>query len=338
MWFILTLLFFALGTTVALLFLAALLHGLPKLNSTGRAIGDWLCRAPGLDVLITIFTVLPLFVGGLWHGWAGLLGGIAGMYGTLYVWIWAHEMGHPEAQDKPRIVKVNNAVVGPFNNWLALFVTSWAVPVFWIVRMAELIVYPPLIWIVKLPRYRAADWVNVSRHKFTGLVGHDRIWCLYCDWMTGVWSLGSEMLRNIESFWCPIRFQSDLKCENCKTDFPDVANGWAPFESDSVEAARVLERKYATEPRPPSNAWFGHPVRLTVKGQTVETPTPSEPANPIAPAPTAIETIPPVSDVLPTPVEVRPIVPPEVKPFSQEPIPLAGDEPKQEPPKHEDTK
>ena len=47
--------------------------------------------------------------------------------------------------------------------------------------------------------------------KVEGLVGHDRIWCLYCDWMTGVWSLGTEMLRNVESFWCPLRFSSDAK-------------------------------------------------------------------------------------------------------------------------------
>ena len=37
------------------------------------------------------------------------------------------------------------------------------------------------------------------------VIGHALIWCLYCDWMTGVWSLGTEMLRNVESFWYPIR-------------------------------------------------------------------------------------------------------------------------------------
>ena len=35
--------------------------------------------------------------------------------------------------------------------------------------------------------YKQAEWVNVSRTKFDGLVGHDLIWCLYCDWR---WSDG----------------------------------------------------------------------------------------------------------------------------------------------------
>ncbi|MBK7405799.1 MAG: hypothetical protein IPJ41_14560 [Phycisphaerales bacterium] len=96
--------------------------------------------------------------------------------------------------------------------------TALAVPVFWVIRVAECIVYPPLTWLVRLPKYKPAEWVNVSRHKFEGLVGHDLIWCL-CDWMTGIWALGGEMLRNVETFWCPIRFDSAKKCENCKHDF-----------------------------------------------------------------------------------------------------------------------
>ena len=109
------------------------------------------------------------------------------------------------ARRGPRIVTFLNALVGPWRNFLAVWVTALVVPVFWIIRVSELVVYPCLIRLIRFPRYRQAEWVNVSRHKFTNLVGHDLIWCLYCDWMTGVWSLGSEMLRNVESFWCPIQ-------------------------------------------------------------------------------------------------------------------------------------
>src|SRR5262249_30687754 len=121
-----------------------------------------------------------------------------------------------------------------------------------------------LTWTVRLPKYRQGDWVNVSRQKFRGLVGHDLIWCLYCDWMTGVWSLGSEMLRNVESFWCPIRFASGKKCANCAVDFPDVFNGWVPADGTMADVASVLEAKYPAQgPQP----WFGHPARLTVEGK-----------------------------------------------------------------------
>jgi hypothetical protein len=85
--------------------------------------------------------------------------------------------------------------------------------------------------------------------------------------MTGVWSLGSEMLRNVESFWCPIRFRSDRKCVNCATDFPDIENGWIPADGTMAEVAETIERMYPNDlPR----AWFGHPVRITVKGQSIE--------------------------------------------------------------------
>ena len=43
-----------------------------------------------------------------------------------------------------------------------------SMPVFWIVRMAEIFVYPPLTWLIGLPKYKNADWVNVSRQKFNG--------------------------------------------------------------------------------------------------------------------------------------------------------------------------
>jgi hypothetical protein len=90
--------------------------------------------------------------------------------------------------------------------------------------------------------------------------------------MTGVWSLGSEMLRNVESFWCPIKFASGAKCQNCKLDFPDVVNGWVPASGTMMEVTELLKEKYGGRKDMP---WFGHPVRITVGGET-----PLEPAPP----------------------------------------------------------
>jgi hypothetical protein len=152
-------------------------------------------------------------------------------------------------------------------NHTAAWITATVTPVFWVVRVAEVTAYPLLTLIVGLPAYKQAEWVNVSRQKFSGLVGHDLIWCLYCDWMTGVWSLGSEMLRNVESFWCPIRFASGKKCANCAIDFPDIENGWVDASGTMADVAAVLEAKYEKNG---VQAWFGHPVRLTVKGAELE--------------------------------------------------------------------
>ena len=214
---------------VALLPAAGLLHLLGRLGPKGRAASAWFCRAPGLDLVIAWFTAMPLIAGpiagglALGPGWAaalgpwgsagvlgvwgaalaGLLAAVAGQVLTVCVWTVLHEAAHRDAVRGPRIVKAINRHVGPWRNHAAVWWTALAVPIFFVVRVAQYIVYPPLTRLVRLPRYDAADWVAVSRHKFRGLVGHDLIWCLYCDWMTGVWSLGTEMLRNVESFWCP---------------------------------------------------------------------------------------------------------------------------------------
>ncbi len=265
-------------SAAALLLGAAVLHLIPRFGSAGKAASAWLCRAPGLDVLITYFTVLPMFTGlaygaaywGSWYGWfLGLLAGILGQIVGLLIWTVLHELFNRKHIKGPRIVSHINARVGSVRNHSAVWITALAVPVFWLLRVAEYVVYPPLTWLIRLPKYRHADWVNVSRHKFNGLVGHDLIWCLYCDWMTGAWSLGGEMLRNVESFWCPIRFDSNKKCANCKVDYPDIDGGWAPSDGTMADVIKVLDKHY---PGPDNtNPWFGHPTRLTVSA------TPSRP-------------------------------------------------------------
>ncbi|HRK32333.1 MAG TPA: hypothetical protein PLD59_14800 [Tepidisphaeraceae bacterium] len=253
------------ATSAALLLAAGLLHLLPRLGRTGQAFSDFLCRAPGLDVVVTYFTVAPLFVGPIAGGWGGLIGAIVGQVAGLIIWSLLHEAFNPQIRRHPRIISVLNRRVGAARNLTAVYWTAWVVPVFWLIRVAEIIIWPMLIWLVEFPRYRHAEWVNVSRHKFQGLVGHDLIWCLYCDWMTGVWSLGGEMLRNVESFWCPIRFYDGKKCDNCAVDFPDINGGWVAPTATMADVTQKLEEMYPAAQTP--NAWFGHPVRLTVNGK-----------------------------------------------------------------------
>jgi len=266
---------------LALLLAAGVLHNLRRVGL--RGLSEWFCRAPGLDLWILYYTILPLLAGpllvaarmpeptGVWPTiLIGLVAAIAGQVVSVLVWVRTHETIHRKATRGPRLVSQLNRTVGPVRNHAAVWWTALAVPVFAIVRAAEMVVYPPLTWMVRLPKYRTADWVNVSRHKFEGLVGHDLIWCLYCDWMTGVWSLGTEMLRNVESFWCPIRFRSDKKCANCAIDFPDLEGGWAPADGTMRDAVAALERHY---PGPGgTNPWFGHPARLTVEGRNMTPP------------------------------------------------------------------
>jgi hypothetical protein len=254
------------GTWLALLAGAAILHLIPRLGARGRRIGEALCRAPGLDGVVTYFTVLPLFVGGFVAGWRGLLGAVVGQVLAVLTWVQIHELLHRDVVRGPRIVKSLNSIVGPLRNHASLWVTAVVTPLFWSVRMTEILVYPILRWLVGFPKYNVGDWVNVSRQKFSGLVGHDLIWCLYCDWMTGIWSLGSEMLRNVESFYCPIRFYNKKKCEHCVIDFPDVADEWVAANGNIKQAAALVEAMHGGNDR----SWFGKRVAVSINGKPLE--------------------------------------------------------------------
>lgn len=270
-----------LSTFAALLALTGLLHAI---GNYAPGLARLLRQAPGLDVVVFSFLVAPPVVAvGLWAGmdaydrpglWLLVVVAILAQSTTLVAWSFLHEM-HPKHRGTRRtIFGTLNRAVGGWRNHLAVWWTCMAAPLFVLVRIAEYLVYPPLTWLVRLPKYRDADWINVSRTKFDGLVGYDLIWCLYCDWMTGVWSLGGEMLRNVESFWCPIRFSNTAKCANCKTDFPDIDGGWVDESAGMPAVQQVLEDKYVENPGKP-NAWFGHPVRLTVEGDAPAQPDPS---------------------------------------------------------------
>jgi hypothetical protein len=240
--------------------LAAAVSLLPRFS---RPMSDTLCRAPLLDILVAAFTWIPWPIAAILGSWPALLGTLLGQALTLIVWTHWHEMLYRQHVKGPRIVKFINRTVGTWKNHLALWVTLVALPGFWLARLLELIAYWPLVTMLGFPKYRHGDWINVSRHKFEGLVGHDLIWCLYCDWMTGVYCLGGEMLRNVESFWCPIRFYDGKKCANCAIDFPDINHGWIEPGKSMADVVTKMEEMYTTPPR----AHFAHPARLTVHGK-----------------------------------------------------------------------
>jgi hypothetical protein len=262
-------------TLVGVAGFAGLLHLIPRLGAAGIAIAAWLSRAPGLDLVVSLLTWLPPTILGILYGWRGVVGSIVGQVLGMLVWMFAHELANRKYVNGPRIVTFLNRTVGRVNNHVALWATALALPCFIVIRVAELGIYPLLTPLVGLPRYRHADWVNVSRQKFAGLIGHDLIWCLYCDWMTGVYALGAEMLRNVESFWCPIRFADGKKCDNCKLDFPDIETGWVAPEATMGDVVTTLEAMYgqtATAGLPPDqrHSWFGHPLRIKAESKATD--------------------------------------------------------------------
>ena len=256
-----TILIAAAAALMGELALALTLSALRRLGKIGARIGDALCRAPLLDVLVAVMTILPAATGFMVASWPGFAGAIAGQLAAIPVWIMVHENIIRRGTPGSRLVKAQNAVVGRWRNHAALWFSVLAVPVFWTLRLGEILLYPPLRWLLGFPKYRQGDWVNVSRHKFEGLIGHDLIWCLYCDWMTGIYSLAGEMLRNVESFWCPIRFYDGKKCENCRIDFPDI-DRWAVPDGTLDPVVSIFREQYNSGHR----GWFGSEARLTIHG------------------------------------------------------------------------
>ena len=245
--------------------LAVLLSLLPRLGMGGWKLSEAICRAPLLDLVVALFTWVPWLLAALLGGWPAFFGALIGQFAALAVWTAGHELAFRKETEGPRIVKFHNRIVGTWQNELALWATLIALPLFWYIRLMQMTLSWLLPALLGFPRYNQAEWVQVSRHKFEGLVGHDLVWCLYCDWMTGVYSLGAEQLRNVESFWCPIRFYDGKKCANCLVDFPDVNNGWVAPDATMTDVLAKMEEMYGDGRR----EWFGHPARtqLTVKGQ-----------------------------------------------------------------------
>ncbi len=234
---------------------------LSNLARAPLALQHFCIHAPGLDLMVALFSWIPWCAGAAIAGWKGLLGAVAGQIVTYCIWVTYHEQTHRQAVGGPRIVTFLNGAVGRWQNHACLWGTVLALPAFLHVRLIEVTIYPLLVVVLKFPAYRQRDWINVSRQKFDGLVGHDLFWCLYCDWMTGVTSLCVEMLRNVESFWCPIRFYNGKKCENCKLDFPDIHGGWVPPDGTMLDVEQTLERMYGDGQR----SWYGHPSRLPAR-------------------------------------------------------------------------
>lgn len=235
----------ALAAIILLAALTAIFRVLP------RRLKDRLLTGFGVDAAIGAFTLGPIAAGlaipavraGGWPAWLAAPIGASILY--LVGWCLADELirGERGGFRIRRYWTRRDGWVRYTLGWTILL----AVPVFWAVRVAQIVVYPVLNIAWGLPRLRTRDYIALSRHKTQGLVGADYIFCLYCEWMTGVWSLGTEMLRHLESMWCPLRFGRADQCERCTAVFPDIA-AWAPADGGMPGVERFLTLHYEGRP------------------------------------------------------------------------------------------
>lgn len=223
------------------------------------SVTEKIAQAPLLDGFVSLFTWIPWLLGFYVSRWSGLGAAVIAQILFLHAFCLVHRK--LRGRTGRTLTDAQGRVLGPIRNQLCLLVQTPAIFVFVAIRMAEIILYPLIAALGRLPTYRQSEWVVLSRHKYDGLIGYDLLWCWYCDWMTGLWCLGSEMLRNIESFWCPIQFESPIKNRNVAIDFPDLKE-WAPADGTMEDAVRLIEKHYRSDT---PNRWWGHRDRAPEK-------------------------------------------------------------------------
>jgi hypothetical protein len=139
---------------------AGFLHLLSHLGAVGEKTSKWFCSAPGVDLALAYFMLLPLLVGWFVASWQGLEVALLAELSALWLWIILHELAHRQ-KSQAKIHRQLSSTVGAWRNHLAVWITALAVPLFWGVRFVELIVYPPLTKLVGLPRYDAKNLIGL---------------------------------------------------------------------------------------------------------------------------------------------------------------------------------
>src|SRR2546428_5102172 len=106
------LLLIAASTLVSIAGFAGLLHLIPRLGAAGTRLGAWLCRAPGLDLVVSLFTWIPPTALGIVFGWRGVVGSIIGQVLGLLVWMFAHQLANRTHVHGPPLVRVLKPPLG----------------------------------------------------------------------------------------------------------------------------------------------------------------------------------------------------------------------------------
>ncbi len=222
------------------------------LFTVGRKM-EFLARPPAVDFIVIGYTAGPWIAGGfagagIHQYWLGALGGLTAVTFAQMIALELFDFIHCRIAARRGIqsLRINHTIerrFGKFKNRFCLWLTVPSIPLFLYNRFGFLgfFIFEKMLG---FSHFKTSDYITVSRQKIQNLVGADLVWCLYCDWMTGGWTLTSEILNEVESFWCPLQFDDRTKCEKCANYFS--TGHWTPPQTTAAEIGKIVGLAGAT--------------------------------------------------------------------------------------------
>jgi len=147
---------------------------------------------------------------------------------------------------------------------MRLFGDAIVTPMFSLVRLAEIFVYPQLQWLVGFPRYSREWLMSPAISSRAGRSRSRLVFVLRLDDRRLV--AGNRNAAECRIVLVSHSFDNTKKCENCAIDFPDLDHGWVAADGNMAQVVETIEKEHAGG----HHEWFGHPVRLTMKGKEIE--------------------------------------------------------------------
>ncbi len=105
-------------------------------------------------------------------------------------------------------------------------------------------------WIRNQNSVSLRGYFSFDRHRIPHLGLMDRIWCGYCEWANGTLAWISDIVKEIERRYCPIKNNCNCHCEKAKewrTEFLDYDHKLAELEefyfNGTYESISVCEKK-----------------------------------------------------------------------------------------------
>lgn len=220
-----------------------------------------IAKAPTIDLLMALVTVVPWLLGLVIVGWHGLFAALLAQVVAVEGWAFGEGIALRRAGRRPRPSRFAEARVGRWRSragqWLVVLVLM---PGLWMIRLGQVLIWPLVQKTLRQQVSVPADrWVRVSRRQTAGVIGRDRLWAWFSEWALGIAATGVDMLGALEALWMPVRFRSAAKNRRLAAALPGLLTTWLRPSDLAGEPDEVTERLQACHDAMTQPAWMTAP-------------------------------------------------------------------------------